>query len=75
MKLLATATFWLVLDLSVRGSKNPTSRHVILSDEAVDVSSAVAIDVAAVRAISLPKLGTGEVSAGQRFYEVVVVTQ
>ena len=46
---------------------NPTSGHVILSDEVIDVSTTVSIDVAAIRAMSLPVLRTGEVSAGQGF--------
>ena len=47
----------------------------ILSDEVVNISCAVPIDVAAIRAIALPELRTGEVSAGQRFDETIAVTQ
>lgn len=51
------------------------SGNIILSDEVINVSSTVSIDVAAISAIALTKLRTGEVSARQRFYEMVVVTQ
>ena len=51
------------------------SGNIILSDEVINVSSTVSIDVAAIRAIALTKLRTGKVSARQRFYEMVVVTQ
>jgi hypothetical protein len=54
---------------------SPKSGNVILPDEIVNVSKTVSIGVAAIRAITLPILRTGKVSAGQRFCELVAVTQ
>jgi hypothetical protein len=57
MELFATATFWFVLKLSVQGLRpDPTSGYAILPDEVINISSAVSIDVAAIRAIALPIL-------------------
>lgn len=73
MELFATATFWFVLNDQFE-VLNPTSRNIIPSDEVVNVSSTVSIDVAALRAIDLTGVRTREVSTRQRFYEMVVVT-
>lgn len=54
---------------------DPTSGRAILSDEVVNVSGTVSIDVAAIRAVALPILRVGEVSARQWFYEMIAVTQ
>ena len=48
---------------------------IILPDEVSNVSSTVSIDVAVIIAVTLAKLRTSEVSARQRFYEMVVVMQ